>query len=295
MPVSVEVLIVSYNTRDITASCIESLRRWAPSTAEHTVSIAVIDNDSHDGSAELIAERFPEVRLLRSSENLGFGKANNRLAQTSTADYLLLLNSDTLLVEELLGPLLAQLTADPVRAIVGPRLEFPDGRLQWSSNEFPRLWFEVARTLRGSRIDRALRPVASLRDEIARVQQEALAVALTPRATASLWATCWLLRRADAEATGLFSSEFPIYDEDLDLCRRLFDAGRVVVYVPGTRLVHLGGSSSTTLASKLEFEHAARRRYYRRHVGLLTSTLFVGLKRLARVDWLRRVARISAY
>jgi GT2 family glycosyltransferase len=288
--VTVEVLIVSYNTKDILADCLRSLRAWAGPD----VGVAVLDNASRDGSADMVAAEFPEVRLLRSDENLGFGKANNRLAETSEADHLLLLNSDTILVEDLVAPLLAELRADPRRAVVGPRLEFPDGRGQWASQEFPGLFFELARTLRGSRVDRVLRRWVSLRGEIARVQQEALEHERAPRVTSSLWATCWLLSREDARATGLFDPHFPIYDEDLDLCRRLAEMGREVVYVPGVRLVHLGGMSSASVGAKLELEHAARERYYRRHHGRLAAAAFVLLKRIARVGVVRRVARITA-
>jgi GT2 family glycosyltransferase len=291
---SVEVLIVSYNTRELTLGTLRSLRAWAPSRPGLRIGVAVLDNASADRSADAVAAEFPEVRLVRSDENLGFGKANNLLAQGSDADYLLLLNSDTILVEDLVGPLLAELTRDPGNAITAPRLEFPDGRVQWSSQEFPRLRFEVARTLRGSRAERALRPIWKARAEIARVQQEPLQHERATRTTRSLWATCWLLRRAEAQHTGLFDDRFPIYDEDLDLCRRLAAAGRKLVYIPSVRLIHLGGMSSANLGAKLELEHAARRRYYRAHHGRLAALAFVALKRFAAIGLVRRVLRITA-
>ena len=291
---SVEVLVISFNTRELTLGTLRSLNDWPPLREDLEVRVAVLDNASRDGSADAVAEAFPEVRLVRSDENLGFGKANNLLAETSEADYLLLLNSDTILVEDLIEPLLAELTADPAHAIAAPRLEFPDGRVQWSSQELPRLRFELARTIRGSRLERALRPVWSARAEIARVQQEALEAERATRDTRSLWATCWLLRRTEARQVGLFDDRFPIYDEDLDLCRRLAAAGRVLRYVPSVRLIHLGGMSSANLGAKLKLEHAARRRYYRFHHSRRAAWAFVALKRVAAIGVVRRVLRITA-
>src|SRR5690349_16467393 len=97
----VEVLIVSFNTRSLLDDCLGSIERYL----DPSVAVAVWDNDSADGSAEMVAERFPQTRLVRSEENLGFGAANNRLAASSRAEYLLLLNSDTLLTEDLVSPL----------------------------------------------------------------------------------------------------------------------------------------------------------------------------------------------
>jgi GT2 family glycosyltransferase len=289
---TVEALIVSYNTRDILRDCLRSLQAWPPAGA--TLGVAVLDNGSADGSADMVAAEFPDVRLVRSAANLGFGKANNRLARTSEADYVLLLNSDTVLVEDLVAPLLAELRSDPARAIAGPRLEFPDGRVQYSSQAFPRMGYEVARALRGSRVERALRPVVSLRGEIARVQEEGRVDERATRPTDFLWATCWLIGRDDVRATGLFDEDFPIYDEDLDLCRRLRAVGRDIVYVPSVRLVHLGGRSSGSPGAKNLLEEAARERYYATHHGRLAKGLYLALRRAVRQPLVRRVARLTA-
>lgn len=289
----VEALIVSYNTRDILRDCLRSLEAFPPA-GDVELRVAVLDNASADGSADMVAAEFPAVRLVRSDVNLGFGKANNRLAFTSAADHLLLLNSDTVLVEDLVAPLLRELEGHPDAALAGPRLEFPDGRVQYSSQAFPRMRYEVARGLRGSRVERALRRLHSLRAEIARVQQEDRAGEPATRATDFLWATCWLISAADARATGLFDESFPIYDEDLDLCRRLREAGRAVLYVPSVRLIHLGGSSSASLGAKNQLEEAARERYYARHHGRAAKTGYVLLRRVLRWPVVRRVARITA-
>jgi len=268
---SVDVLIVSYNTRDILRDCLASLAAHPPPAAELRVS--VLDNGSADGSAEMVEREFPDARLVRSPENLGFARGNNALAESSDATHLLLLNSDAILTEDLVTPLLAALESDPQVALAGPRLVYPDGRLQASSEQFPGLAYEAARLLRGTKAQALLRPVLDVDAQLARVRQEDREGERAPRDTDFLWATCWLLRRSDMEAYGLFDEAFVTYDEDLDLCRRLRGAGRRIVYVPGVSVVHLGGSSSTS-ERKRKLMEIGRRRYYRRHHGRATALAY---------------------
>jgi GT2 family glycosyltransferase len=274
----VDVLIVSFNTKDILRDCLRSLARFAPAGADLRVN--VLDNASADGSADMVAAEFPDVRLVRSEENLGFARGNNALAETSTGTHLLLLNSDTILTEDLVTPLLAALERDPAIALVGPRLVYADGRPQLSSERFPGLVYELARVLRGTKAQALLRPVLDLERVLARTRQEDRATERGARDTDFLWATCWLVRRADVEEGGLFDEAFVTYDEDLDLCRRLRTRGRRVVYVPGVSVVHLGGSSSTS-ERKRKLMEIGRRRYYRRHHGRATAAAYTALSAVA--------------
>ncbi|MEA2340894.1 MAG: hypothetical protein QOG11_971 [Solirubrobacteraceae bacterium] len=265
-PVSVDTLIVSYGTRDELRECLRSVLSASAAGRDVEVRVSVLDNGSADGSADMVAREFPVVRLIRSPVNLGFGIANDRLAATSTATHLLLLNPDTRVQGPLVGPLLAALEADPAIAVAAPRLVSPDGAVQASSERFPTLAFELARELRGTKLQPLLRPVLDVAAILREHRRLDLVEARTPHDADFAWATCWLLRRADAEATGLFDPRFPVYDEDLDLCTRLRAAGRRVVYVPAAEVVHLGGRSSTS-ERKRELMRAGRARWYRRHRG----------------------------
>jgi GT2 family glycosyltransferase len=271
---TVDVLVVSFNTKDILRDCLASLERHRPPGAD--LQVSVLDNASQDGSADMVAAEFPAARLVRSQENLGFARGNDALAAGSTATHLLLLNSDTVLTEDLVTPLLEALESDPAIALAGPRLVYPDGRAQASSEEFPGLAYEAARLLRGTKAQALLAPVVDLDARLARVRQEDRTAERATRDTDFLWATCWLLRRADVAADGLFDAAFVTYDEDLDLCRRLRAAGRRIVYVPGVSVVHLGGSSSTS-ESKRRLMEIGRRRYYRRHHGRVTAAAYTVL------------------
>jgi GT2 family glycosyltransferase len=272
---TVEALIVSYNTRALLAECLASLEAHLPGDGIQT-RVAVCDNASTDGSADMVATRFPNVRLMRPGENLGFARANNLLASTSSAEYLLLLNPDTVMVEDVITPLLRVLVSDPRVIVAGPRLVFPDGGIQTSSEEFPRLAVEAARLLHRTRLARITRRWFDAEARLRHARQLGLIHETTPRDTDFLWATCWLMRREDAAAGELFDPRFVTYDEDLDFCRRQRERGRRVVYVPEVTLVHVGGQSSRP-AIKQRLERRGRARYYRVHGGRAKSLAFLGL------------------
>jgi GT2 family glycosyltransferase len=264
---TVDILIVSYNSRDDLAACLASLEERRPAPDGPCLRVRVLDNASTDGSAEMIANRFPDAELVRSASNLGFAKANNRLVATSTAEYVLLLNPDTVLLEDVVTPLLQTLESDPRIAIAGPRLVYPDGTSQLSSERFPGLRYELARNVRGTKAEALLRPLLDVSTTIATTQERHLRNSREPRSTEFLWATCWLLRTPDAQHYGPFDEQFTTYDEDLDLCRRLADDDRTTVYVPSVSLGHVGGASSDP-ARKRRLLRAGRWRYYRRHRSL---------------------------
>jgi GT2 family glycosyltransferase len=270
-----EVLVVSYNTRELLADCLASLEAHRPT--EHVeMRVAVCDNGSTDGSADMVSSRFPEVRLVRQARNLGFARANNLLAASSTADYLLLLNPDTVLIEDVVRPLLRVLLSDPRIVVVGPRLVFPDGELQPSRERFPGLDLEAARLIRGTRLAALVRRWFDAEAFLDRGRQVGPIQDARPQDTEFLWATCWLIRRADATSGELFDPRFSTYDEDLDFCRRQRDRGRRIVYVPEVTLIHIGGQSSGANV-KRRLERRGRARYFRQHGGLAKSLAFVSL------------------
>jgi N-acetylglucosaminyl-diphospho-decaprenol L-rhamnosyltransferase len=220
----------------------------------------------------MVSARFPEVVLHRSSENRGFGAANNILAMQSDADYIVLLNPDTVWRSDVLTPLIAALDADPDAVLAAPRLVYPDGRLQLSSQRLPSLRFEFAHAIRGSKLTRlpGLRGSEQLVDSVQQVHAATRDGAVTAE---FVWATCWALRGDWVRDNGLFDERYPLYDEDLDFCARLRDAGRHALYVPGVTLLHIGGASSDP-ERKRRLMTQARTRYYRIRCGSLTALVY---------------------
>ena len=133
---SLDVVIVSYRCRDHLSRCLASVERHAPART----SVWVVDNDSRDGTVEMVRDRFPFVSLIESTENSGFARATNRGITAGSAPYVLALNPDTELHEDTLSGLLRLMEEHPEIGIAGPRLERPDGTFDHASRRsFPTL------------------------------------------------------------------------------------------------------------------------------------------------------------
>lgn len=265
---------MSFNTKEELRETLTTLTANAPLAASLELRISVLDNASSDGSPEMVKQAFPQVTLVRSETNLGFGPAMNELAARSSADYLLLLNSDVVVAGDLISPLVRELERNPLAIVAGPRLVWPGGQIQYSANHFPTLPYEYARLIRDTRLGRLLGRIFDYERIVRRTHRVDETHELrSPWEPDSIWATCWLMRRADIAEHGLFDKTFSLYDEDLDFCRRAKRRGRRMLYVPGVELVHVGGASSTS-NSKAEQMSSARRRYYLRHHGWLAAALY---------------------
>jgi hypothetical protein len=260
----VDILILSYNAADELCETLRGLTETPAFVAVHQGRIIVLDNASSDGSADMVRRRFPGIELISSTTNVGFGQGMNRLAIEATADHILLLNSDVVIDSDFLTPLLDALAERPEVIAAGPKLLWPDGRIQYSAVAYPSLRLELARAAAAIcpwRLPLAERVVARYENHT-RIERES-----HPWVPEFLWATCWLTRRSEFVSSGMFDAAFPIYDEDLDLCRRWARSGRKVLYVPGSKLIHVGGASSQSRQSISKLAYAARRTYYRRYHG----------------------------
>src|SRR5581483_10997177 len=134
-PTALDIVIVAYRSRALVEACLESVRQH-PARAGATVT--VVDNASHDGTAELIGRAFPEVRLIESGSNLGFAAANNIAIRETSSPYVLALNPDTRMTPGALDRLLALMDEHPEIGICGCRLEREDGTFDHASRRsFP--------------------------------------------------------------------------------------------------------------------------------------------------------------
>lgn len=261
---STAVIIVSYNTKSLLRDCLSSF--IATQTGEY--EIWVLDNSSSDGSAEMVASEFPQVHLIKSDENLGFGKGNNLIAQRTDTDYVLLINPDTTFNEDILGPMIDYFKRNLSVGVVGPRIIWPNGDLQLSCEKLPSLTYELAWQVHSTLLERLFnsdRVITSVRMEEYDHRE--------PRAVEFLWATCWLVRREVVRELGLFDPAFRMYDEDLDFCARLAKSEWQAHYFPAVTMVHIGGMSSTPVGKQIMMRRG-RRVFYRRHKGLLYAVAY---------------------
>ena len=130
------IIIVSFNTRRLTLNCLVSIKK---TTNFQDVEVIVVDNASTDGSPQAIKDQFPQVKLIANTNNTGFAKANNQGIKASRGEYVMLLNSDTLVKPEALIQLVEFMDTHPKVGIIAPQLLNPDGTIQPNGGFLPRL------------------------------------------------------------------------------------------------------------------------------------------------------------
>jgi GT2 family glycosyltransferase len=249
----VDVVVVSYETRETLLECLAAL------VAEPTASVVVIDNASRDGTAAAVRERFPSVRLVANAENVGFARACNQGARESRARYLLFLNPDATLAPGSLGALAAILEARPRVGVVGPRTRSANGDIQVSTGPDLSLVSEI-------RQRRLVRGVAR-RDAAILVEAEGLHA--VEREVDWVSGACLMIRREAFDAVSGFDERFFLYEEDADLCRRVRAAGWKVLFSPGAEARHALGRSMARSPERARLEYQrSHLLYYRKHCGL---------------------------
>jgi len=223
----------------------------------------VFDNASADGSAEAVAAQYPQVRLEVSTKNLGFARANNRVAAFAKGEFWLLLNPDTFVHPSAIDQLLQFLVERPRVAAVGPRLVNPDGSLQLSIWRRPTLFREWWRLFRLDRIY-----------PFSEYPTSALTSQLTRRVDV-LHGACLLLRREAVRNMELFDEDYFVYSEEIDLCDRLGHAGWELHWVPAAVVTHKGGQSTRQVADAMFIElYRNKTRFFRKRRGRLAGMLY---------------------
>ena len=228
---SLDVIIVNYNTCSLLGAALRSLEA---SEVKPDV-VWVVDNASADGSAEMVERDFPDVRLVRSDRNVGFALGNNLAFERSTADLILLLNSDAEVEPDTIGALITALESDTRLGAVGPVLLSTDGSVQFEGGRRdPSILGEFSNITHLNRVypdGRFGHYLMNEWDHLSTGEVEVLSGA------------CMLLRRV-ALSGRLFRDDFFMYCEDVELCQRVRDAGWGLLYDASSRVLHHGGASS---------------------------------------------------
>ncbi|MBE0645734.1 MAG: glycosyltransferase family 2 protein [Bacteroidetes bacterium] len=256
MPGTVSAIVIHFGKLAYTEHLVRQL------LALDTVSeIVVVDN-----AAEQVfpADAFPSVRLVRLSENGGYGHACNRGVNAADGDYFFILNNDLDLTNDPLPALLVAMEAQPRAGAAGPALRHPDGRFQLSFGERPTLRSELRERQRQQQSREGGGTLIEARAREA-------AVPLEPH-----WITgaCMLIRRAAWEAVSGFDEAYFFYFEDVDICSRLGRAGWKVLYRPETEIVHFGGGSDPLSNPRIVVSYRREQlRYYARYNSRLSYFL----------------------
>ncbi len=230
----VSVVIVSWNVAALLRECLHSLLGQSE-IPETEMEVIVVDNASSDGSADMVASEFPQVRLVRNSVNVGFGAANNDGLAIARSHTVLLLNPDTVVNKDTVRVMRDTLLMDPAVAMVGCRLLNSDGTLQrWTAGGFPTL----GRLLRHSFLIGVAFPSSS----------PCAGLFLESDVGADMdvdWVSgaCMAVRLEALDGL-LFDSRYFMYGEDMELCHRLSRAGWLIRYTPRTSITHHQGRST---------------------------------------------------
>lgn len=288
--VDISVIIVNYNVREFLEQALRSIERAASNLK---VEVFVVDNNSIDGSVEMVKTRFPDVKLIANENNVGFSTANNQAIRVARGRYLFILNPDTILREDTLDILVSFMDAHPESGAVGCKILNPDGTFAPESRRsFPTPDVAFYRISGLSRLfpnskrfgrynlsylspDEATE-VDALSGSSMVVRHEAL---LRPYGSAPA------TEGTDTHypGAGLFDEAFFMYGEDLDWCYRIQQAGWKINYTPDTQIIHYKGESTKKgeLRYVLLFYGAmlrfAQKHFKKRHSFLLRGLLRVGI------------------
>jgi GT2 family glycosyltransferase len=269
VPPELSIIVISYNTREMTLACLASVYEQTETPFE----VIVVDNASSDGSPEAIAATFPQVRLVVEALNHGFAPAHDIAVPMARAPWLLLLNPDTLVLDKALDKLLAFARRMPNAGIWGGRTVFTDGRLNptscWGQMT---LWSTFCRTVGLS----GLFPRSDLfnSEAMGGWQRD------TEREVDIVTGCLFLIRRETWDRLDGFDPTFTMYGEEVDLCLRARAIGLLPHITPDATIVHYGAASDTVRPDKMVRLMRAKVELIKRHFPSATRGLGYHLFRL---------------
>jgi len=261
------VVVVSYNTKALTLRCLEAMLDSA--TDKVNFEVIVVDNASHDGSAGAIADRFPTVRVIALDENVGWGRAVNRAASLSDAEFILLLNPDTEPIGAVVDDLVLFARTNLGHGIYTGRTLAVDGTDDgYSCQRLPNVWSVFCFATGLSTVFR--------RQRWANPEMLPDFDRSSVREVPAVSGCLMLVDRQLFLRLGGFDPTFFLYSEDMDLCARAQAAGARPVFQPGAAVTHIGGASSTSAGQRVGLLRG-KVTYIRRHWSPARARLGVGL------------------
>jgi GT2 family glycosyltransferase len=255
--VKLSIVILCWNDLKVIGGCLRSLYT---ETRNIDFEVIVSDNGSNDGSIEFIRENYPRARVLENACNLGFAKGNNAGIAQSTGEYILILNPDTIIHDRALEKLITFAEQHPNAGAFGCRVLNRDGSYQGPARPFPTLFRDWIAAL-------YLRPLAYLSDLF--ISDTYTGWDGKSERVIDWQSGCCVMFRGDLlRKLGGFDGQFFYHFEEVDLCRRVWNAGFPIVYTPEAVITHLGGQSVGRFPIRFELErYRSRYRYFYKHFG----------------------------
>ncbi len=273
MEPDISVVALNYNTRDLLRACLYSVLEC---TGELELELIVVDNASRDGSALMVGEEFPDVKLIANDRNLGYARGTNAGIRASSAPYVLLLKPETVVSGRALRLMRDYLEAHPEVAMVGPRLVDGDGVHQQSCHYFTVLaWKHALRYL--------LVLLGGPGSSVFGLSTDPGDKGNGPVEVDWVYGACALVRREVLDDVGMLDENIFLYGEDMDLCFRMARAGWKTVYLPQAEIIHYGNQSCKHVYGETRSLRRARARievidyFQRKHFGAAHSYIIRAL------------------
>lgn len=260
------IIIVSWNSRELLQKCLSSIYH---NTNKLSFEVFVVDNASGDGSAEMVKKEFPQARLMENKENLGFARGNNQGFLRSKGEYVLILNPDTEVVKDALLKMVKYLKLNKEVGAVSGRLVYPDGTFQRYYRRFPTFLSILTTWFLPRIIGYKLKPtrVYLMLDDDFSKEIEA------PQPAGS----CLMVKRDLFLKECFMDEQFPIFFNDVDLCRRIYNKGLKIFVLPAAEIIHYkgkGGLEQGKLSLFLSVEYfISMVDYFTKHEGAIKAQL----------------------
>ena len=248
------IIIVNFNGKTYLESCLLALKK---NIQKIDFEVIVVDNNSMDGSPEFVRENFPWIRLLRNNENFGYSKANNQGINEARGQFILFLNPDTKIFPGAIDLVLEEMKASPSVGAVGPALVSEKNRYQVSFGKKVSFAYEF--------LQKCLFNLY-FRHKLKRIQHK--------YEVGWLSGAVLLTTRSILEETGFFDENFFLYFEDIDLCLRIKESGRKLIFFPRAKVFHVDGATSRLQRlSSLYYYRQSQLYFYRKHTSLVSVFL----------------------
>ncbi len=251
----ISVIIISYDGIDFINDCISSVIDSLESTA---FEVIVVDNGSVDGSVELIRDKYPQVRVIKNESNLGFARAVNQGLEIARGEFILILNQDTKIMNKAIPKLAVGMKRDSKIGTIGPKFISSDGTLQNSARSFPRyrdlfyVFSGLACLFPESKIFSNWK-MGWFDHQTEKTIDQPIGAAL-------------MIRREVFMKVGYFDTNFPLFFNDVDYCRRVKQAGYENLYYPEAVVMHhVGASTGKRKAAMIMESHRAMYKYFRKY------------------------------
>ena len=258
------IIIVNYNTKKLLGNCIASILK---DKSKLSSEIIVIDNCSTDGSADFVAQNFPQVNLLLSEQNRGYSYACNLGLRQSKGDFICLLNADTEVETGALEKMMGFFQSHPGAGAVGPKVLNEDGTLQSSCRNFPSLFRTFCENIF---LWESIRPNRILGTFLLRYWMHDKV-----REVDYVVGCCIMVKREVLDDTGFLDETFFMYSEEVDWCFRIRKAGWKIYFLPDAKIIHHKGKSTDPEEPRMFIElHKSAIRFVRKHYPKWKNPIF---------------------